>query len=270
MIVVKQVHRIIRNESGKVIDRIVVRPRGHNLLNEREYQYAIKRARRKGHETETRVFIDKPDQYFRAYRIVRENGRRTAHRIAPGGREVFGLAARQFVERRARRHNHEVIYTRAHRPVLVEIVGRTEWGARPAKSREVTPWMSTTPIRVHHSVSRISSERPVDEVAFMRSIQQAHLNKGWADIGYNYVIMPSGRVYIGRGRGVVGAHTAGHNKDIGICFAGDFRYDKLTPKAKRAFHDLRKVLGASEAPVFPHSATSATTCPAGIKKELGI
>lgn len=59
-------------------------------------------------------------------------------------------------------------------------------------------------------------------------IRQWHLDRGWVDIGYQYVIRRNGRVEKGRdldGDGNVdeetGAHTLGHNKDsIGICLVG--------------------------------------------------
>ncbi|KAH9375601.1 hypothetical protein HPB48_013815 [Haemaphysalis longicornis] len=60
----------------------------------------------------------------------------------------------------------------------------------------------------------------------------------WWDIGYNFVIGGDGRVYEGRGFGVEGAHTLGHNTDsLGIAFTGDYRHtrpsDKMLAAAQR-------------------------------------
>ena len=271
----RQVHRIIRNKRGKVVDRIVVRPRGHNLLSVKEYEYAVGRAKRKGHEVETRVFHNVEEKFFRAYRITREKGKRKAFRIKPGDKEVFGASSMAYVEKRARKLGHEVIFTNAPNPKKPTpntpiIVGRTAWGAKAPRQRSTTAWTPATPVRVHHTVKRITSEKRSDEIAFMRSIQTQHMAQGWADIGYNFIIFPSGRVYIARGENVVGAHTVGHNTDIGICFAGDFRYDKLTDKAVDAFNGLRTSLG-NKGKMYAHSSTYATECPGdNIREELKI
>lgn len=48
-------------------------------------------------------------------------------------------------------------------------------------------------------------------------------NKGWSDIGYNFVIGEDGNVYEGRGWGKKGAHSIPFNsKSIGICIIGNY------------------------------------------------
>lgn len=72
-------------------------------------------------------------------------------------------------------------------------------------------------------------------------IRQWHLDKGWADIGYHYVIRIGGLVETGRDLDQdgdideeVGAHVYGHNKDtLGICLVGgrdqfDFSLNQLS------------------------------------------
>lgn len=62
----------------------------------------------------------------------------------------------------------------------------------------------------------------------VKEIRRWHLNRGWSDIGYHYVIRRNGLVETGRdidGDGDVdeeiGAHALGHNKHtIGICMVG--------------------------------------------------
>ncbi len=52
-------------------------------------------------------------------------------------------------------------------------------------------------------------------------IRQWHLQRGWQDIGYHYVIRRNGAIELGRPTHVQGAHVAGHNKDnLGICLVG--------------------------------------------------
>lgn len=48
-----------------------------------------------------------------------------------------------------------------------------------------------------------------------------HLQKGWSDIGYAYVIRRNGAVELGRPDNQIGAHVAGHNANsLGICMVG--------------------------------------------------
>lgn len=48
-----------------------------------------------------------------------------------------------------------------------------------------------------------------------------HKAKGWADIGYHYVIRRNGIVEAGRPENLVGSHVQGHNSNsLGICMVG--------------------------------------------------
>jgi N-acetyl-anhydromuramyl-L-alanine amidase AmpD len=52
-------------------------------------------------------------------------------------------------------------------------------------------------------------------------IKQWHLERGWLDIGYHFIITVDGVTHEGRPITQQGAHVAGHNKDnIGICLVG--------------------------------------------------
>ena len=56
--------------------------------------------------------------------------------------------------------------------------------------------------------------------------------RGWADIGYNFLIGGDGRIYEGRGWDKVGAHTYGLNRNsTGICLVGDF--NKIHPTSQQ-------------------------------------
>lgn len=52
-------------------------------------------------------------------------------------------------------------------------------------------------------------------------IREWHLERGFSDIGYHYVIGLNGEVRPGRPESVVGAHCKGHNtRSIGVCYVG--------------------------------------------------
>jgi len=57
----------------------------------------------------------------------------------------------------------------------------------------------------------------------MNVIDRYHRSKGWKGVGYHFVIMPNGLIFVGRGLNEVGAHTVGQNERmIGVCLFGNF------------------------------------------------
>lgn len=56
------------------------------------------------------------------------------------------------------------------------------------------------------------------------TIRSWHLERGWDDIGYHFVISKNGKIEPGRTLDSVGAHALGRNENsIGVCLEGDFR-----------------------------------------------
>lgn len=82
----------------------------------------------------------------------------------------------------------------------------------------------------------------------VEEIRSWHLERGWKDIGYHYVIYRDGTIHLGRPVSEIGAHCRGHNRgSIGVCLIGK---DEFTPEQfkslknlwrglKNIFHDLR-------------------------------
>lgn len=106
--------------------------------------------------------------------------------------------------------------------MMVDIVSRSQWGARAPKSvkRIATP---TSKLFLHHTAD---SNRGAQGV---RNIQRFHMDsRGWSDIAYSFLVDPDGTVFEGRGAGVAGAHTQGHNSTAhGLCAMGN--YQSVTP-----------------------------------------
>ena len=64
-------------------------------------------------------------------------------------------------------------------------------------------------------------------------IKKWHLQRGFKNIGYHYVIRLDGTVEAGRKEDEIGAHCLGHNKDsLGICYIGGLDSNG-TPKDTR-------------------------------------
>ncbi|MBV2364351.1 N-acetylmuramoyl-L-alanine amidase [Streptomonospora nanhaiensis] len=139
---------------------------------------------------------------------------------------------------------------------MVDIVSRSEWGARSPRGSDTTTWSSRTEYIVHYS------EGPTDQS--VKSIQDFHMDSnGWSDIGYNFLVDVEGTAYEGRGWLVIGAHATGHNTSgIGVCFIG--RDGDATSAAKdtiRALYDeaVRKKGGSLSAK--GHRDVGSTSCP---------
>lgn len=73
-------------------------------------------------------------------------------------------------------------------------------------------------------------------------IRQWHLQKGWDDVGYHYVIRRNGQIETGRPEEIVGAHVQGYNSfSIGICLVGGVDADD---KSKAEFNYTRAQMNA--------------------------
>jgi hypothetical protein len=175
------------------------------------------------------------------------------------------------------------------------IITRAEWGADESlRGKDAPEFAPITKFVVHHT----ASEEGPDPAATIRAILAYHTKtNGWNDIGYNFLIDSSGRVYEGRwardydsgevhdgedrdGNGVTGAHAAGNNNpgSVGIALLGDFTGASpsraaigalermLAWKADR--HDV-DLLGSAEwsngvgNAVVGHRDVFGTACPGG-------
>ena len=110
-------------------------------------------------------------------------------------------------------------------------------------------------------------------------IRRWHLQRGFSDIGYHYVIYRDGSVHAGRPVDKVGAHCLGHNsRSVGVCYIGGLAADGKTPKDTRTpaqksaiaklVDDLRgRFPGAT---VHGHNEFAAKACPCfDVRKEFG-
>lgn len=101
-------------------------------------------------------------------------------------------------------------------------------------------------------------------------IKQWHLQRGFSDIGYHYVIYRDGSVHTGRPESVSGAHCTGHNTiSIGVCYIGGCATNGTTPKDTRtpaqkvALVKLLKELKAKypKATIHSHKDYANKACP---------
>ena len=119
-------------------------------------------------------------------------------------------------------------------------------------------------IIVHCAATREGRDFTVEDIT------RWHKARGFATIGYHYVIYRDGSIHEGRPLEQIGAHCVGHNKhSIGICYIGGCASDGKTPKdtrtpeQKEALFALLRHLKARfpNATIHGHRDFAAKACP---------
>lgn len=141
----------------------------------------------------------------------------------------------------------------------MRITTRVEWGAAAARGATRLDPARVGMLVLHHTTGTFSGP------ATVRAIQAFHQGpeRGWADIGYSFLVAPSGEIFEGRGWLLQGAHARPHNAtSIGVAYIGDGRSPVpveaqralvwLADEADRRFGRLRRV---------GHRDVGSTVCP---------
>lgn len=119
----------------------------------------------------------------------------------------------------------------------------------------------TRRIVIHHSASH--------KTTTAEDIQSWHYNRGWAGIGYHYVIDYAGVITQGRPEDTQGAHAyqdkqhEANTDGIGICVIGNFMDRKPTEAQITSLVWLIKNIQSryGEIPVIGHRDVMPTSCP---------
>ena len=113
-------------------------------------------------------------------------------------------------------------FQKAHYLTADGIVGPKTWEKLGFNTRNITK------IIVHCSATPEGKDYTVAD------IRKWHLQRGFADIGYHWVVYRNGMVMPGRSESVVGAHTTGQNTcSIGVCYIGGMDAANKNPKDTR-------------------------------------
>jgi len=157
-------------------------------------------------------------------------------------------------------------------PESLKIQPRSSWLAASPKASRLTPasggWNRIT---VHHSakdskeIGKPTSGNVADTI---KAIQSFHTgSKSWGDIGYHFLIDPTGRIWQGRTLEWQGAHATGNNNvsNIGICLLGDFNAERPSQDALAALERLVEALcerhHIARSRVYGHRHFTNTECP---------
>ena len=111
--------------------------------------------------------------------------------------------------------------------MAIKIISRQEWGARAPKSTPIKISIPTKELWLHHAAGAVlPGDDTVSDADLrrIRSIQKYHMDvRGWNDIAYSFLMDPDGNIFEGRGVGISGAHTAGHNSiSHALCVMGNY------------------------------------------------
>lgn len=100
------------------------------------------------------------------------------------------------------------------------------------------------------------------EAGDVKVIRQWHLERGFADVGYHFVIRRDGVIEVGRQLGTVGAHCENHNHDsIGTCLIGKHTFTPEQFASLKALHGQMGVLFPGLMAYPHHAFNSHKTCP---------
>jgi hypothetical protein len=167
--------------------------------------------------------------------------------------------------------------TPASAPLAKESAGlviqpRSAWKAAAAQPNRLTP--NTGPwnrITIHHSAKdskEMGTPTSGNVAEHIHDIQNFHVRgRAWGDIGYHFLIDPTGRIWQGRLLDWQGAHAQGANNvaNIGICLIGDFNHERPDPRALESLERLVDALcerhEITRERVYGHRRFAATECP---------
>ena len=151
------------------------------------------------------------------------------------------------------------------KPTL-DIIRRDRWAQAGPILSDINPMGRIWRITVHHEAEVCDDGGWTATVLRLRGIQKAHLQNGWADIGYHFVIDYKGRIWEGRTLKYQGAHARDNNEgNIGIALLGDFNVQWPTKEQKeslkRLLNDLRTTYNVPKSRVYTHRELVTTECP---------
>lgn len=147
------------------------------------------------------------------------------------------------------------------------VIPRRAWtGAGPIMAL-ANPMNGISRITVHHdAMNSYGMRSEADAAARLNKIRQMHVGRGWADIGYHYIIDPAGRLWEGRPVQLQGAHVSDTNEhNLGIMVMGNFDEQRPTSEALATLDgflaDRMRAYRVPLSRVYTHQELKPTACP---------
>ena len=107
----------------------------------------------------------------------------------------------------------------------LQVMPRSAWQPRPPDRNHLEAMGTPSRLTVHHSAMYFRDTKQAACAAQVWRIQKDHMeSRGYGDIGYHFLIDPSGRIWEGREMRWQGAHVGDTNNvhNIGVCVLGNF------------------------------------------------
>lgn len=149
------------------------------------------------------------------------------------------------------------------------VIERSAWTSAEPRLSDIDMMNGVSRITIHHE----GSPEPVLFSGYqatahrLEMIRRSHVGyRGWADIGYHYIIDRAGRVWEGRPVIYQGAHVRNHNPhNIGVMLMGNFELQQPTQAQLAALEklvtDLRHIYDVPVNRIYTHGELVATRCP---------
>ncbi|KAG9509564.1 Peptidoglycan-recognition protein SB1 [Fragariocoptes setiger] len=150
----------------------------------------------------------------------------------------------------------------------IRFVTRQAWGAVEPTAAVYQARQAASRVFVHQAWDGQTCNDVDSCIVRVRSIQAYNQQqKGWPDIGYNFLIAGNGGVFEGLGWMKQGFHTLNYNDEsLGVAFIGTFHDSAPNARMEQAFRDLiecsvaRGYLVANHA-IHGHRDARCTICP---------
>jgi len=148
------------------------------------------------------------------------------------------------------------------------VIARSRWTSATTKTWDTDPMNGISRITVHHDgMTAFTSTSQSEAAARLEMIRRSHVNsRGWADIGYHYIVDPAGRIWEGRPIDRQGAHVADNNPhNLGVMMLGNYDQQAPTNAAVRALDDfvaaMMRKYRVPVSRVYTHQELRPTACP---------
>lgn len=155
-----------------------------------------------------------------------------------------------------------------HAAVAIKAIARSNWTRTSPVKSQINPMNGISKITIHHEgwtavdfTDRTTTSQRIE------TIRSVHVrDRGWADIGYHYVIDRAGRVWEGRPIQFQGAHVKENNEhNLGILVLGNFQKQAPSSEQLKSLYEttaqLQRYYRVQPGMVRSHQEINPTTCP---------
>lgn len=156
----------------------------------------------------------------------------------------------------------------------VEVISKSAWGGRDAGTFEAHVPARLT---IHHTASGGSD--PAGAPARIRGYQRYHMDQGWPDVAYHYLIDQAGRVYEGRPVPAAGDTFTEYDPNGHFLACLDGNFDVATPSNESIDALVLVLAWAAQThdidarTLSGHRDVASTTCPGvnlyALRDEIG-